>query len=219
MISSSMVPMRFVVSGPVFSIFCSALARSRPSSASDAARPEAFLEGRVLGIVGIFRLLFRIEVVEVAEELVEAVRGRQELVLVAQVVLAELAGRVAQRLQHLGDGRVFGLQADIGSRHADLGQARADRVLSGDEGGASRGAALLPVVVGEGDALVGDAVDVRRAVAHLPAAVVADVPPADVIAPENQDVRLASVLGHVSLPCRKYSTSQALPTVCRSQRG
>ena len=41
------------------------------------------------------RVFHRVEVVEVAEELVEAVHGRQELVAVAQVVLAELAGGVA----------------------------------------------------------------------------------------------------------------------------
>jgi hypothetical protein len=34
-------------------------------------------------------------VVQVAEELIESVRGRQELVPVTEVVLAELAGRVA----------------------------------------------------------------------------------------------------------------------------
>ena len=37
----------------------------------------------------------RVEVIEVAEELVEAVDGGQELVPVAEVVLAELAGGVA----------------------------------------------------------------------------------------------------------------------------
>ena len=84
------------------------------------------LECRVRGVVGKFRLLFGIEVVEVAEELVEAVRGRQERVLVAQVVLAELAGGVTQRLEQLGDGRVLRLQADVGARQADLGQAGAD---------------------------------------------------------------------------------------------
>ena len=126
--------------------------------------------------------------VEVAEELVEAVHGRQELILVAQMVLAELAGGVAVRLEQFGDGRVFLLQADVGAGHADLGQAGADRVLAGDEGGAAGGAALLGVVVGEGDAFVADAVDVGRAIAHLAAAVVADVPPADVVAPENENV-------------------------------
>jgi hypothetical protein len=38
-------------------------------------------------------------VVEVAEELVEPVVGRKELVLVAEVVLAELAGGLAEWLQ------------------------------------------------------------------------------------------------------------------------
>ena len=43
----------------------------------------------------------------------------------------------------------------------DLGQAGAVRVLAGDERRAAGGAALLAVVVGEPDALVGDPVDVR----------------------------------------------------------
>ena len=111
-------------------------------------------------------------------------------VAVAEVVLAELAGGVAQRLEQLGDGRVFLLQADRGARHADLGEAGADRVLAGDEAGAPGGAALLRVVVGEGRALLRDAVDVGRAVAHHAAAEVADVPDADVVAPEDEDVRL-----------------------------
>jgi hypothetical protein len=72
-------------------------------------------------------------VVEVAEELVEAVHGRQELVEVAQVVLAELAGRVAQGLQQLRDGRVLGAQPDIGPRHAHLAQPGAKAALTGDE--------------------------------------------------------------------------------------
>ena len=72
-----------------------------------AARAELLAELGVLGIVGILRLLLGVEVVEVAEELVEAVHRRQELVAVAEMVLAELAGGVAQRLEQLGDGRVL----------------------------------------------------------------------------------------------------------------
>ena len=53
--------------------------------------PNFFFELRVLRIVGVLGLLLRVEVVEVAEELVEAVIRRQHLVAVAQVVLAELA--------------------------------------------------------------------------------------------------------------------------------
>ena len=62
-----------------------------------------------------------------------------------------------------------------------------------DEGGAAGGAALLAVVVGEEDTLVGDAVDVGRLVAHHAAVVVADVLGADVVTPDDQDVGLLVV--------------------------
>ena len=74
----------------------------------DAARPELLLELGILRVVGVLRLLLGVQVIEIAEELVEAVRRRKELVAVAEVVLAELAGHVAERLQHVGDGRIFG---------------------------------------------------------------------------------------------------------------
>jgi hypothetical protein len=63
------------------------------------------VELRILGVVVGLRLFLGVQVVEVAEELVEAVVGGQVLVLVAQVVLAELAGGVAVRLEEVGDGR------------------------------------------------------------------------------------------------------------------
>ena len=154
----------------------------------DATRAKAFAECRIFGIVRILRLFLGVEMVEVAVELIKAVNGGQELVAVAQVVLAELTGDVALRLEQFGNGRIFGLQAEIGAGQADLGQTGADRVLTGDEGGAAGGAALLGVVVGEFDAFFGDAVDVGRAIAHRAAIVVADVVPADVIAPEDENV-------------------------------
>ena len=64
------------------------------------------------------------------------------------------------------------------------------RALAGDEGGAAGGAGLLGVEVGEDRAFVGDAVDVGRAVAHHAAVVGADVPVADVVAQDDEDVRL-----------------------------
>ena len=79
----------------------------------DAARPEPLPKLGVLlrvGIVRVLRLLLGVQVVEVAEELVEAVRRRQVLVAVAEVVLPELPGRVPERLQQLCDRRVLGLQ-------------------------------------------------------------------------------------------------------------
>ena len=70
--------------------------------------PTSF--SRFLRIIGVRRVFHRIEVIEVAEELIEAVDGGQELVEVAEVVLAELAGGIAQRLEGRGDG-----QASAGS--------------------------------------------------------------------------------------------------------
>src|SRR5260370_6346719 len=129
---------------------------------------------------------------------------RQEFVLVAKVVLADMSCSVAMRFEELGHGWILRAQAEVGPRQPNLGEARTDRILASDERRSTRGAALLSVVVGEGDAFVAHAVDVGRAVAHLPAAVVADIPPADVIALEDENVRLA-LLSHfylllVSLP-------------------
>ena len=208
--------MRFLVSGPVSSIVCLPTRPKRSSTVASSLSvalqcrtprgPNFFLNAGILRIVGQLRLFLGVEVVEVAEELVEAVHGRQIFVAVAQVVLAELAGGVAQRLEQLGDGRIFLLQSDSGARHADLGQAGADRVLAADEARAARGAALLRIVVGKGDAFFGDAVDVRRPVAHHATAEVADVPDADVVTPEDQDVWL--LRGHVDLLLRAFSPSR-----------
>ena len=66
-----------------------------------AARLE-FLDHRgILEVVRVLELFLGVEVVERADELVEAVRGRQRLVGVAEVVLAELRGHVALRLEQL----------------------------------------------------------------------------------------------------------------------
>ena len=186
--SSSTVSMRFRVSGPVSSIVCvpSALADDRITPRG----PNCSLNAGSLRVVGVLRLLLGVEVVEVAEELLEAVVGRQHLVAVAEVVLAELAGDVAERAQQPGDGRVLDLHALGRAGQADLGQPGADRRLAGDEGGAPGGAALLAVPVGEERALLGDPVDVGRAVAHHAVVVGADVELADVVAPDHQDVGL-----------------------------
>ena len=135
-------------------------------------------------------LVLGVEVIKVAEELVEAVHRRQKVVAVAEMVLAELPGRIALRLQQFGDRRVLLRQAFLRGRQPDLQQPGAQRRLSGDEGGAARGAGLLAVVVGEDSALVGDAIDVGRAIAHHAAVVGADVPVADVVAHDDDDVRL-----------------------------
>ena len=73
---------------------------------NDTAGTEFFLEGRILRIVGIFRLFLGIQVIEIAKEFVEAMRGRQHAVQVAKVILAELTGDIAFSLEQSGDRRI-----------------------------------------------------------------------------------------------------------------
>ena len=164
-----------------------------------AARSELLLEFRILGIVRQFRFFLGVEVIEIAEEFVEPVHGRQIFVAIAQMVLAELAGGVAERLQHFGDGRVFRVKSDRRAGHADFGQAGADRVLTGDEARAAGGAALLAVPIGEGRPFLRDAVDVWGLVAHHAFAVMADVPIADIVSPNDEDIWLVR-LRHADAP-------------------
>jgi hypothetical protein len=81
----------------------------RRGAAHHPARTEAQAELGALGIIGMLGLILGVEVIEVAEELVEPVGGRQELISVAEMVLAELTGRIAERLQGLCDRNVFRL--------------------------------------------------------------------------------------------------------------
>ena len=143
-----------------------------------------------------FRLILGIEMVEVAEELVEAVHGRQEFVSVAKMVLAELSGGVPLRLEKFGDGRILCGQPFLRSRQTHLQKSGPQRTLSGDECRAARGAGLLSIIIGEYRALIGDAVDVGRAVAHHAAIVGADVPIADIVGHDDKDVGLLRLLCH-----------------------
>ena len=126
--------------------------------------------------------------IEVAEELVEAVDGGQELIEVAQVVLAELAGGVALRFERGGNGAGLRRKAGLGARLADRGHAGADGQFAGDEVGATRRATRLGVVVGEQHAFLGQLVEGGRPAGHHAAMVGADVPHADVIAHDEEDV-------------------------------
>ena len=66
---------------------------------NDAARSKFLAEFGVLRIIREFRFFFGIQMIEVAVELVETMIGRQEFILVAQVILAELAGGIALGFQ------------------------------------------------------------------------------------------------------------------------
>ncbi len=74
------------------------------------ARSDLVLQRLRVGAVR--RVLHRVQVIEVAEELVESVQRGQELVAVAQVILAELSGRVAHALERGRDRRRLGGHTD-----------------------------------------------------------------------------------------------------------
>ena len=164
-------------------------------AAKDAARTETQLELSILRIVGVLGLVLGVQVVEIAKELVEAVNRRQKLIAVAEMVLTELSGHIALRLEQLGKRRVLLRQSFLRSRQAYFQKSSAQRTLAGDERGAAGSARLLAVIVGEDRAFVGDAVDVGRAVAHHAAVVGTDVPVANIIAHNHKDVGFLLLLG------------------------
>ena len=100
------------------------------------ARPESVPEvWEVLGrrIVRRLGILLGIQVIEIAEEFIEAVHRREELISVAKMVLPELPGRIPERFQQLRDRRILGLQTGRRCGYADLAQAGTEDALAGDE--------------------------------------------------------------------------------------
>ena len=159
------------------------------------ARPELLDVRRIFEVVGVFRFLLGVEVVERAHELVEPVHGGERVVGVAEMVFAELRGHVALRLEQLGNGDVTRHQAFLSAGQTDFQKAGAVAALAGDKARAPGGATLLPIPVGVKRPLLRDAVDVGRLVAHHPHVVAARIEPADVVAPDDEDVRLLRLLG------------------------
>jgi hypothetical protein len=84
----------------------------RSLAAQDAARSELLPEFRVSWVVEELGLFFCVEMIQVAEEFVEAVHRGQITVQIAEMILPELSRGVAERLERLGDGNVAVLQAD-----------------------------------------------------------------------------------------------------------
>ncbi|MNF72120.1 hypothetical protein D3C84_540900 [compost metagenome] len=100
------------------------------------------------------RIFHGVEVIEVAEELIETMDGGQELVQVAQVVLAELAGGITHGLECGRDGDGFGGNTHGRAGLADGGHACPNRQFAGNEVGAPGGATGLGVIVSETHAFV-----------------------------------------------------------------
>src|SRR4029079_10559586 len=110
----------------------------RGPAVEHAARAEVLAKLRVLRVVRHLRLFFRVQVIEIAEELVEAVIGREHVVQVAEVVLAELPGRVALLFEQRRDRNELVGHADRRRRNTDLREARAIDALARDERRPSR---------------------------------------------------------------------------------
>ena len=155
-----------------------------------AARGIFFPHLRVFEIVWVLRLLLSVQVVERTIEFAEAVRGRQMFVAIAEVVLSELTGVIALRLEQFRDRHISCLQTLFSAGQAHLEKAGAETRLAGDEARPPGGTALLTIPIREERAFPGDAVNVRCLVAHHSLVVGADVPVADVVAPDDEDVGL-----------------------------
>ena len=152
-----------------------------------------------------------------APELVEALVGGLAAsfrAIAAEVPLAEERGRVAGRLQRLGDG-------DLPQRDAArLRGAGSNRVASGHQRRARHRAGELDVEVVEADAFSGELVEARRDVAAH-AAIGADLAPAEVVGKDQDDV--GALLGESRLPpaarrrpTRPAPASAALPRLASS---
>ena len=138
--------------------------------------------------------LHGIEVIEIAPELVEAVRCRQCVGVVAEMVLAELAGVVAEIAQEPGERRRAGPQIGRAARQLRRDHARAQRMHAGEEGVAPRSAALLGVVMHEPRAFLPDPIDVGGFPHHQSLVVDAWLHPADIVAHDEEDVGLLLLL-------------------------
>ena len=110
------------------------------------------------------------------------------------MVLAELAGVVAEIEQELGERRRAGPQIGRAAGQLRRDHAGAQRIHAGEEGIAARRAALLGVIVHELRTFVADAIDVGRFPDHQAAMVDARLHPADVVAHDEEDVRLAAAV-------------------------
>ena len=158
----------------------------------DAARTELGKVAWVLWIVRQFRLFLGIEVVEIAEELIEAIHRGQRRVSITDMVLAELPGGVAKVLEQAANRGIKLAHAHRRAGKTHLGQAAADAMLASQERGSTGGARLLAIIVKKLDALTSDAIDARGLIAHQAVRIGADVRDADIVTPDDQDVRLAA---------------------------
>ena len=142
------------------------LRRTIGSAGNNSTRVELLAELRISRAIGIFKVFIAVEMVEVAEVLVEAMPVRQVLFQIAKMILAKLSSGVALCLQDLGERDVFLLQSGRRARRADRCQAGANRKLARQERRSSCGAARLRVEGSQANAFLADTVDIRSFHSH-----------------------------------------------------
>src|SRR5262249_2862711 len=111
-------------------------------------------------------------------------------------VLAKLASRVTKILEQATCGWIQLAHTHRRTGKADLGESGANAMLTSEKRGAPGRTRLLTVVMEELDTLATDAVNIRSFVTHQALGIGAQVRNADVVAPDYEDVGLAS------RPCR-----------------
>src|SRR5262249_50716549 len=158
--------------------------------AQNAARPKLLsVFGPLLaGIIEFFWLLFGVEMVEIAEPVIGTMHRRQKLVSISQVIFAELGGRVTLRLEQLSKCGVTLLNAARRARNANGRHSCSDRQLAHDECCATGGAAGLTIVVGKQNSFLGNSINVGGS-SHHAVSVGTDIPHADVVAEDDENVR------------------------------
>ncbi|KQV41576.1 hypothetical protein ASC96_17370 [Rhizobium sp. Root1204] len=122
----------------------------------------------VLRVVWTLRFFLGIEVIEISVKFVEAVIGRQELITVAKMVFAELSRGIPQGFKCLSDRYVARLEADGRTRYPDLAHTGAQANLTRYEGGTSRRAEILGIVICKDHAFLRHAINIGGLIASIP---------------------------------------------------
>ena len=165
------------------------LDRTTGKAMNHAARTKFLFEFRIFRVVWILWLFFGIQVIKVAEKLIETVRRWQHIVAITKVVFTKLTCLVTTRFQQGRKRWILFAHPLWRAWETHFGQTRADWRLSGNKSSATSCTTLLTIPVSKQRALLGDAVDIWGFVAHHPHVVSADIELTNIITPQNQDIR------------------------------
>src|SRR5262249_7715580 len=149
------------------------------------------LFGRTRVDVGEAHLLHGVEVIEVSPVFLKAVRGWQRFRVIAKVILAELAGSVAEVAQEYGERGRAGLQICRTARYLRRDQPCSQRIHPRKERTTTGGAALPGEIVPVNCAFVAGPIDAGGFANHQATMINARLHPADVVTHDEQDVGLA----------------------------